>query len=158
MTTNDEHSEDHATLHRYYLRASAIHEDMLTCAKAGDPEDAWLQGMGEEWIALYRVDRFTMRLSTFYGLVYVVCEGFKALQLTDPRLDEMFADPLFDKLRRYRNAIFHFQRGFPVEEKHMDFFGDHDAPQFMQRLWNELNRWFSVNLVRPVLKAYDGEK
>lgn len=58
----------------------------------------------------------------------MIVEGFRDLRLQDPKIDALLASPLFDKLRRYRNAIFHFQKEWFVSEKHMDFFEDHDAP------------------------------
>jgi len=133
-----------ASLHVYFTRASAIREDLkphALKARAQEDKDEFLNAL---WIM--EADR---RLSVFYGLVYVVVEGFEELGLHDPEIDALLTDPLRDKLRRYRNAIFHFQVGLPAHEKHLEFHLDEAAPEWINRLWNALNRWFSNNVVRP---------
>lgn len=61
------------------------------------------------------------RLSTWYALLYVVIEGYKELQLRDETIDALLAEEEFvDALRRFRNAIFHYQKN-PMSEKYLGF-------------------------------------
>jgi hypothetical protein len=147
MSIIDTIPDELKALHVYYLRASAAREDMLAKAKDAIPKDDG----SVDLLAIMECDR---RMSVFYGLVYVVVEGFRGLGLSDPKLDMLFTDPLLEKLRRYRNAIFHFQKQWFVSDKHMDFHDDPGAPEFMTSLWKEMNRWFSNHIARPVLEEH----
>ena len=61
------------------------------------------------------------RLSTWYALLYVVIEGYKELKLQDEGIDELLRrEDLVDSLRRFRNAIFHYQEN-PFSEKFLGF-------------------------------------
>jgi hypothetical protein len=49
-------------------------------------------------------------LEVFYGLVYVVIEGFRQMRCSDERVEKLLAEgEKVDLLRRFRNVVFHFQ-------------------------------------------------
>lgn len=45
----------------------------------------------------------------WYGSLYVVVEGWRDLNLSDPVVDPYLASPNLDLLRLYRNGAFHYQ-------------------------------------------------
>src|ERR1019366_3727804 len=53
-----------------------------------------------------------MCLSYWYAGLYVVCEGWQELKLSDSEIDKLLASPYLDVLRRYRNGVFHFQQDY----------------------------------------------
>src|SRR5258705_5390896 len=53
-----------------------------------------------------------MYLSYWYAGLYVVCEGWQELKLTDPEIDKLLGSPNLDVLRRYRNGVFHYQQDY----------------------------------------------
>lgn len=51
------------------------------------------------------------RMIVWLALLYVVVEGYKELEIQDPRVDYFLSfDVRVVELRRFRNCIFHFQR------------------------------------------------
>ena len=46
------------------------------------------------------------------GGLYTVIEGYRELQLQDPKIDGLLRSPNVDALRLLRNATFHFQKEF----------------------------------------------
>jgi hypothetical protein len=130
-------------LHAYYVRASAIFEDFK---RLRDQEK-------ERNDAPDLLSAFEMlsRLSVFYGLLFAVIEGFQELQISDAKLDTLLAHPNLDVLRRYRNAIFHFQADFYESMKVLEMLENDTSVAWIRSVWKELNRWFSDNLVHTTL-------
>jgi len=93
----------------------------------------------------------TNRLSVFYGLLYVVIDGFEKLQISDPQLDKLLDDPNKEVLRRYRNAIFHFQDDFYESKKVLNMLESDTSVAWIRSVWKELSRWFSDNVAAPTL-------
>lgn len=81
-----------------------------------------------------------------YSGIYLVIEGWNDLKLTDSRIDALLASPLVDKLRRFRNATFHYLRD-PVSLKHLEFFGaaEEKTEEWLDELYRELERFFGEN-------------
>ena len=51
-------------------------------------------------------------MSYWYGGLYVVIEGWTALKLHDPEIDQLLRSQNVRLLREYRNGVFHFQRRY----------------------------------------------
>lgn len=104
MTTMSASVTQIHTLHRYFIWADRMKThfyDHLRSSPGGphrDPETD-IDGM--------------MYMSMWYAELFVVVEGWQKLNLTDPRvgrfLDGVDNAAMLKGLRRYRNAIFHFQ-------------------------------------------------
>jgi hypothetical protein len=58
------------------------------------------------------MQRWFMHLSYWYCGLYVVCEGWQELKLTDSDIDHLLSSPYLDVLRRYRNGVFHYQHDY----------------------------------------------
>ena len=50
--------------------------------------------------------------SFWLGELYVVVEGWQELGLLDSTIDNLLTSPFVDRLRRYRNGVFHFQKEY----------------------------------------------
>lgn len=75
-----------------------------------------------------------MRLSVWYSLLRVVVEGYQELKLSDPKVDEYLQRVEYvEALRRFRNAIFHYQDD-PFSEKLMGFLELQDATDWARGL------------------------
>lgn len=78
------------------------------------------------------------RLSVWYALLQVVVEGYLKLDISDEQIDSLLAaEGMADSLRRFRNALFHFQED-PLSEKLLHFLTTPDS-----EIWvHQLNRAF----------------
>jgi hypothetical protein len=53
--------------------------------------------------------RAFMYLSYWYAGLYVVCEGWRELRLSDPEIDGLLASTNLELLKRFRHGVYHFQ-------------------------------------------------
>ena len=81
-----------------------------------------------------------------YSGIYLVIEGWRELGLADDRIDELLESPYVDRLRRFRNATFHFQKQ-PLSMKHFEFFGteEEQTEVWLNKLYREFERFFKAN-------------
>lgn len=81
-----------------------------------------------------------------YSGIYVVIEAWNELKLSDPKIDALLTSPFVDKLRRFRNATFHYQSE-PLNLKHLEYFGTEEEKTevWLNELYRELERFFGEN-------------
>ena len=94
-------------------------------------------------------DQWAARLVTFpvlYGLLYVVVEGYQSLKLGDAAIDELLSDEeLVARLKRFRNATFHYQEDV-VDKRLVDFLNaDYDGT-WLRKLHQAFRRYFEQRL------------
>lgn len=53
--------------------------------------------------------RAFMYLSYWYAALYVVCEGWRDLMLSDTEIDGLLNSPHLEILKRFRNGVYHYQ-------------------------------------------------
>ena len=133
-------------LHFYFMRAACAREDLVraveTPAPPLDPPEFW----GHLPLILAH-----NRMVTFYGLIYVVLEGLKECKVEIEALGPLLASPNYDKLRRLRNAAFHYQP-HPLHEKLAAFIDSPDSEKWISAVFSALNGWFSDNVTQPTLE------
>lgn len=83
-------------------------------------------------------------MSYWYGGLYVVIEGWRAIKLDDPVINDLLNDPKVDLLRLYRNGAFHFQKDY-CDHRFQGFMSDKDAANWVKKLNTEYGRWFIAN-------------
>lgn len=90
-----------------------------------------------------------MYLQYSYSGIYVVIEGWKELMLADPKIEILLSSTYVDRLRRFRNATFHYQPDV-LSIKHLEFFGTgNDTTEvWLDELYKELERFFRENTVQ----------
>jgi hypothetical protein len=80
-------------------------------------------------------------MSYWYGGLYVVIEGWRALKLVDPVIDTLLLSPNVRLLRRYRNGTFHFQKKY-VSDKCTEMFAKDGTATWARKLNTEFGRYF----------------
>jgi len=80
-------------------------------------------------------------MAAWYGLLYVVVEGWEALGLSDPEIDQLLSDERKALLRRYRNGVFHYQRDY-FDERFVNLWAqDFEARFWILRVHDAFARW-----------------
>jgi hypothetical protein len=81
-------------------------------------------------------------MSYWYGALHVVIEGWKELKLVDTVIEDLLQSPNVDLLRRYRNAVFHFQADYH-DKKFLAFFKEGtDSVAWVRSLNLQFGRYF----------------
>jgi len=136
---------DVVTLYRYF--ATAAHMRSLY-RKEVSPE--WLELAHDGVVGFMQFFFSTPGLYLMYSYsgIYLVIEGWRELELRDPKIDALTASPFVDRLRRFRNATFHYQRDL-LSPKHLEFFGTDDerTEVWLNDLYTEFARFFRENTI-----------
>ena len=107
------------------------------------------------------VTTFAM-MSYWFGSLYVVVEGWQQLEFSDAAIDGLLSDTdKVEKLRRSRNATFHYQREI-YHERFLGFMrGSEESSDWAHALNKAFDRFFTGwaseagYLDDEVLKAYE---
>ena len=86
-------------------------------------------------------------MSYWYGTLYVVIEGWRELQLTDPAVDTLLDSPNVELLRRYRNGTFHFQSKY-FDERLTEFMGERTTVDWTHSLTEAFDSYFKKILAK----------
>jgi hypothetical protein len=74
--------------------------------------------------------------------LYVVIEGWRALKLRDPTIDDLLGSPNVGLLKRYRHGVFHYQRKY-YDERFLGLIVDgQDVVTWVRALNREFGRFF----------------
>lgn len=125
------------TLHRYFIWANAMRTQLDLIFKN-------MNQSGTEEITkdLPEMISIFMYMSMWYGMLYVVVEGWRELGLSDPVIDELLASPNVDFLRKYRNSAFHYQPEY-LNAKQSEFLKSEFKPvEWVRKLNSEFGRYF----------------
>lgn len=116
MNADHEPTEDAIfTLHRYFIWANKLREHLEeTLRQQGPMPDTHPRMTDSERESTEQAARQWLLPVFFYGSywlasLYVVLEGWQALQLQDAKVDRLMDREFVDLLRRHRNAILHYQ-------------------------------------------------
>src|SRR5262245_7628454 len=117
MPENEARSAHHklTSLHRYYAWSLILRDHFRAPFKefieAGRMEEGII-----EWIGPVGMGEGAALLSHWYAALYVVIEGWRELELTDTRIDELLVSEHTERLRVHRNATCHYQEPIYVEK------------------------------------------
>jgi len=112
--------------------------------------------MSEEWLKMLSADVYGLLSFLFsapgiylmysYSGIYLVIEGWKDLNLSDPKINKLLESSFVDRLRLFRNATFHYQKD-PISWKHLQFFGTEEekTEKWLNNLYSEFERFFREN-------------
>lgn len=84
-------------------------------------------------------------MSYWYSALYVVCEGWSELGLSDPDIDALLRSPNLTLLKRYRNGSFHFQAEY-FDDRFSGFQGEQGSVQWVRDLTDAFDKWFLANM------------
>jgi hypothetical protein len=80
-------------------------------------------------------------MSYWYGSLYVVIEGWRQLQLTDPKIDPLLLSPNVRFLKKYRDGVFHFQRSY-FDDRFLGCIKAGDSVEWVRTIHSELGEYF----------------
>lgn len=127
-------------LHRYYIWSTIMrdHFESVLTSKGMTPmhDPKWKESI-LQWIS----GTAGAYMSYWYGGLYVVCEGWEELKLSDPTIDVLIQHPNLSLLKRYRNGAFHFQKDY-FDARFYEFISDRSSVTWVRGLSDELGRWF----------------
>jgi hypothetical protein len=131
------------TLFRYFMAASLMSQDF----------DRYLQDQQQQtWIGgdpmLFLVSKSGLSMCLWYGMLFVVIEGWQEAKLADAEVDRLLTSPNVLLLRRFRNGMFHFQKEQWLSPKLSDFCGSKDSVVWVRTLTKELRRFFLAEMKR----------
>lgn len=118
-------------LSRYFIWADKMRYDFhrLIIAKENQDEFIFL-----EYVHIY--------MSYWYGALFVLIEGWQFLKLHDEAIDKLLESPYLDLLRRYRNAVFHFQSKFSDKRFVELMLSGEECVDWVRQVHAEFGRYF----------------
>jgi hypothetical protein len=136
-------------LFRYFMAASLMSQEFYK--HLGDPEDAALHsGDGMAFL----ISKAGLKMCLWYGMLYVVVEGWRDAKLSDPDVDRLLESPNTMLLRRFRNGMFHFQNDQWLPTKLSDFFvPTNKTVEWVLALTTELRRFLMAEMKRISAKS-----
>jgi hypothetical protein len=130
------------SLFRYYMSMSLARQEFYKYLPSvkDNPDDPAQAGME------FLITKAGLMMQIWYGLLYVVVEGWKELGLVDSEIDNLLRQPDYvAKLRNFRNAVFHYQRQFlPVKQEGL--FADRAMVEWITRLSDAFKRRLLVEM------------
>ncbi len=137
------------SLHSCWLRADTLKYALYPGEMPNEKLQDWPEWLKE--LAIFHSK--WSRIEIMYALLYVVIEGYTEMGYKDERLDSLLAEGEYvDCLRKFRNAIFHFQKQ-PINEKLLGFIEAKDSEFWVRAVHNEFNRFFLETL--PIKQQMD---
>lgn len=121
-------------LHRYFIWANRMRIYF----------DETLQKHKERKIDEHRFGiESMMYMSLWYGLLFVVIEGWQSLKLSDATIDELLKSPNVVLLKKYRNATFHYPEKCEYQDERFEnFFQEQTTVQWVRQLNSEFSHYF----------------
>src|ERR1035438_1862649 len=92
-------------LFRYFMAASLMRQEFDEHLRNEEEQAA----LGDD-PAAFLVSKGGLKMCLWYGMLFVVVEGWREAKLSDPEVDRLLASPNTELLRRFRNGMFHFQK------------------------------------------------
>lgn len=138
----DKSNRDHqiVALHRYFVWTTLMKKDFEAALMKGDfhPAENESPLIMPAKVMSGPVGTY---MSYWYGGLYVVCEGWQDLGLSDPKVDKLLKHPNLGLLKRYRNGAFHFQKDY-FDTRFVEFQSDQTTVKWVRGLSSALGRWF----------------
>ena len=112
--------EDLISLHRYWVCANrmklSFYDALTTSGIESMPEE--MKPISHIFIHPGDVGVF---MGAWYSYLYVTIEGYRELELCDEEINKLLESDHVDRLRKFRNATFHYQKEW-LSEKTMGIF------------------------------------
>lgn len=118
------------TLHRYYLNANRMRTHF----------DKTLENKSNKSKHIFEIES-RMYMELWYGLLYVVIEGWEELKLHDSKIDPLLSSNNKHLLKGVRHSVFHYQKEYN-EKRFNKFCKESTTVEWVRTLNQELGRWF----------------
>lgn len=137
-TTNDQIP----FLFRYFMAASLMRQEFDK--HLNDPKE--MAPVGNDPMRFW-VSKAGLKMCLWYGMLYVVIEGWQNANLTDPEIDQLLSSPNTKFLKRFRNGMFHFQKDQWISPKLADFFvPSNKTVEWVRTLTAEFRRYLMAEM------------
>jgi hypothetical protein len=138
------------SLHRHWVRADAIRQ----CIVNEIPNNKEATTPNEfSWEDLAKLQSTAFKMECYYALIYVVIEAYTDTKKM-PRHDDLDLllnnSEMVDSLRRFRNAIFHYQKD-PIPSKWFEFMEKPDSENWIREIHSSFEKYLMDNL--PILET-----
>ncbi|EJN16303.1 hypothetical protein PMI42_00138 [Bradyrhizobium sp. YR681] len=125
-----------ASLYKHWITADAVKARMLLETHAAEDMPPQLVAEAQKWSQV-------QTMAVFYGLFYVVIEGYRELGLKDESIDALLeAHDYESRLRRFRNAVFHYQED-PFDRRLIEFLDAKDSEHWGKALYEAFEKFFA---------------
>ncbi|KKR56134.1 MAG: hypothetical protein UT93_C0004G0012 [Candidatus Woesebacteria bacterium GW2011_GWF1_40_24] len=125
------------TLHRYFIWADRMRVHFDYILRNSKPASSKLLQKKEG------IDTF-LYMSLWYGMFYVLIEGWLQLGFEDEKIDELLKSNNVKLLKRYRNGVFHFQKEYYDKRLTKLMTEGENIAVWIRDLREEFSRWFLV--------------
>jgi hypothetical protein len=135
------------SLHTHWITADAVKERIRFDVKSAEDQiPKELEALGQQMSKI-------QTLVVFYALFYVVIEGYRELKLEDESIKVLLGKNDYeDRLRRFRNAVFHFQK-HPFDRRLIEFLDAEDSENWIRELYVAFKRFFLREL--PIAQSLE---
>ncbi|MBI2585731.1 MAG: hypothetical protein HYW28_07640 [Rhodospirillales bacterium] len=135
------------SLHTHWITADAVKERIRLDVKGSEGQlSRELEALGQHFSRI-------QAMVVFYGLLYVVVEGYRELKLKDEAIDALLCKDQYENLlRRFRNAVFHFQK-YPFDKRLVEFLIAENSEHWVRELHGAFSRFFIATL--PIKDSLD---
>ena len=99
----------------------------------------------------FLISKAGLTMCLWYGMLFVVIEGWRESKLSDPVIDDLLKSPNVQSLKQFRNGMFHYQKGEWLAPKMHLFFDQKVSPNsvtWVLSLTAEFRRYFLAEMKR----------
>lgn len=128
-------------LFRYFMAASLMRQDFERYISDSASDSSLQDGL------VFLATKAGLTMCLWYGMLFVVIEGWQEAALSDPEIDHLLQSPNVDLLRRFRNGIFHFQQHW-LDPRLTDFCGTPDGVHWVRMLTSAFRCYFLKEMRR----------
>lgn len=130
-------------LFRYFMAASLMSQEFDKHLDGGWKENA----LKDNDPMAFLVSKAGLKMCLWYGMLYVVVEGWRDAKLSDSEIDSLLASPNTKFLKLFRNGMFHFQMDNWLTKKFSDFFEPNNKTvEWARALTTEFRRFLMAEM------------
>lgn len=132
-------SEELIALHKHWCIADSIKQVVSVTLPARSCQTP-TQKLPDDLAAFAEAHSGFMRLQVWYALLFVVIEGYRALDHKSAEVDAVLSnEEMVNALRLFRNAVFHYQKD-PLTEKLLGFLDTKESEIWIRQLNSALKK------------------
>lgn len=146
------------SLYRYFAWCAEMRQHYREVGKQVSPTPSFFENEN--------AGRAFMYLSYWYAGLYVVCEGWEKLKLSDPEIDPLLKSPHLEFLNLFRHGVYHYQPDYFDGKLMGALLRGKDFDEWAESLMLVFARYFDAFLksqtaalsAQPVPAEYLGDK
>lgn len=124
------------SLHRYFIWCVEMRQHYLDVGRQVSPTPSFFDNPDAGQAFMY--------LSYWYAGLYVVCEGWQELKLSDPEINALLQSPHLEFLKRFRHGVYHYQSDY-FDKRFMNaLVRGKDFDEWAEALMLAFNRYFEA--------------